>query len=346
MNDLGLVGVPRAVRAPLHAGDDPPPRRQDVEVEGQRRRARRQWSSATAPTRCACTSSSWARRGRTRSGRTRDRGTSPASSTACGASDSRSPSAGRTSGRPTVTSPRTAHQTIAKVTDDIERRFQFHTPIAALFELVNEIYRSRTTRRARRASAFATETAVSLIQPYAPHIAEELWERLGHERLWEQPWPVADPAPARAGRRSSSSCRSTARCATASRSRRPLGGRAGRAREGAPASPGPGRRQGDQARDRRPRQARQPRDRVRRSEAPCVEPHRAPRTLRALGGLRPGPCAASALLSWAETVNAPLRGAPSWSRPAEPAAQPLTNRVAAVDDERRADRRPCGGDER
>jgi leucyl-tRNA synthetase len=33
---------------------------------------------------------------------------------------------------------------------------------------------------------------VSLIQPYAPHVAEELWERLGHERLWEQPWPEAD----------------------------------------------------------------------------------------------------------------------------------------------------------
>ena len=41
---------------------------------------------------------------------------------------------------------------------------------------------------------FATETAVSLIQPYAPHVAEELWERLGHERLWEQPWPEADAA--------------------------------------------------------------------------------------------------------------------------------------------------------
>jgi leucyl-tRNA synthetase len=35
---------------------------------------------------------------------------------------------------------------------------------------------------------------VSLIQPYAPHVSEELWELLGHERLWEQPWPVADEA--------------------------------------------------------------------------------------------------------------------------------------------------------
>ena len=42
------------------------------------------------------------------------------------------------------------------------------------------------------ASRFAVETAVSLIQPYAPHIAEELWARLGHERLWGAPWPEAD----------------------------------------------------------------------------------------------------------------------------------------------------------
>ena len=39
---------------------------------------------------------------------------------------------------------------------------------------------------------FAAETAVSLIQPYAPHVAEELWSRLGRQRLWEEPWPVAD----------------------------------------------------------------------------------------------------------------------------------------------------------
>ena len=35
---------------------------------------------------------------------------------------------------------------------------------------------------------------MTLIQPYASHVAEELWERLGHERLWEEPWPEADPA--------------------------------------------------------------------------------------------------------------------------------------------------------
>ena len=38
----------------------------------------------------------------------------------------------------------------------------------------------------------AAGTLVSLLQPFAPHVAEELWERLGGERLWTQPWPVAD----------------------------------------------------------------------------------------------------------------------------------------------------------
>jgi len=85
---------------------------------------------------------------------------------------------------------RKAHETIAKVSDDVGRRMAFNTPIAAVMELVNEISKSPDDPAIR----FAVETAVSLIQPYAPHVAEELWERLGHERLWEQPWPEADPA--------------------------------------------------------------------------------------------------------------------------------------------------------
>ena len=83
---------------------------------------------------------------------------------------------------------RKANETIARVTDDVLRRFQFHTPISAVMELMNEISAAPTAPDAR----FATETAVSLIQPYAPHVAEELWGVLGHERLWEAPWPEAD----------------------------------------------------------------------------------------------------------------------------------------------------------
>jgi leucyl-tRNA synthetase len=85
---------------------------------------------------------------------------------------------------------RKAHETIAKVTDDIGRREAFNTPIAAVMELVNELSRDVAAPDAR----FAAETAVSLLQPYAPHVTEELWQRLGHERLWEQPWPQADEA--------------------------------------------------------------------------------------------------------------------------------------------------------
>src|SRR4051794_13024995 len=83
---------------------------------------------------------------------------------------------------------RKANETIARVTDDVLRRFQFHTPIAALMELVNELGTAVDAPDAR----FAAETTVSLIQPYAPHVAEELWTVLGHERLWEQAWPEAD----------------------------------------------------------------------------------------------------------------------------------------------------------
>ena len=83
---------------------------------------------------------------------------------------------------------RKAHATIAKVTDDVGRRYAFNTAISAVMELVNELHREPHGTEAR----FAAETAVSLLQPYAPHVTEELWQRLGRERLWEEPWPVAD----------------------------------------------------------------------------------------------------------------------------------------------------------
>jgi leucyl-tRNA synthetase len=83
---------------------------------------------------------------------------------------------------------RKTHEVIAKATDDIGRRFAFNTSISAVMELVNELSPATDSRDAR----FAAETAVSLIQPYAPHITEELWTVLGRERLWAEPWPVAD----------------------------------------------------------------------------------------------------------------------------------------------------------
>ena len=101
----------------------------------------------------------------------------------------RSPSVRRPGGAAANDLLRKAHATIAKVTDDIGRRQSFNTPIAAVMELTNEHSKAGPEHPAAR---FAAETAVSLIQPYAPHIAEELWERLGREKLWAVPWPVAD----------------------------------------------------------------------------------------------------------------------------------------------------------
>jgi leucyl-tRNA synthetase len=87
---------------------------------------------------------------------------------------------------------RKAHWAIDKVTTDLGGRFAFNTAIAAIMELVNEIYRHRDADPAAR--RFATATAASLIFPFAPHLAAEVYERLTGLRVWEQPWPVADPA--------------------------------------------------------------------------------------------------------------------------------------------------------
>ena len=229
----GAARLPRAVLAPVHAGDDLPQRGEDVEVEGQRRLARRGDRAATARTRFASTSSTWGRPSTTRSGATTGSRGPRGCSTGSGDSCWRSLSAGAVDVPADGDLIRTAHRTIDRVSDDILRRFQFHTPIAALFELVNEIYRVKDDPARAGEVRFATETVLSLVQPYAPHVAEELWERLGHSRLREQPWPEADPAlvarghgrgrragqrqaprpPAgrRPGRRRPSSCRSRSR---------------------------------------------------------------------------------------------------------------------------------------
>jgi leucyl-tRNA synthetase len=86
---------------------------------------------------------------------------------------------------------RKANWAIEKVTDDIRGRFAFNTAISAVMELINEVYRHpEADAEARR---FAVATAASLVFPFAPHLACEVYERLTGERVWEQPWPDADP---------------------------------------------------------------------------------------------------------------------------------------------------------
>ncbi len=92
---------------------------------------------------------------------------------------------------------RKAEQTVVRVDDDLGRRFSFHTAISALQELVNQATRASSAGEldgpgGALALAHAARRAVSLLSPFAPHIACELWESLGGERLWEEPWPSAD----------------------------------------------------------------------------------------------------------------------------------------------------------
>ena len=89
---------------------------------------------------------------------------------------------------------RKTHQTIKKVTDDIEERFHFNTAISAVMELINTIYQFNGEEREDSLSLsvlrYAIETVVILLSPIVPHICEELWEKLGgKESVIKVPWP-------------------------------------------------------------------------------------------------------------------------------------------------------------
>jgi leucyl-tRNA synthetase len=93
---------------------------------------------------------------------------------------------------------RKAHWAIDKVTTDLGERFATHTAIAAVIELVNELTKHRDELLATPDGAsqyrFAAATAGSLIFPFAPHLGSEVYELLTGRRVWEEPWPEADPA--------------------------------------------------------------------------------------------------------------------------------------------------------
>jgi len=90
------------------------------------------------------------------------------------------------------------HRTVQKVGEDIEKRFQFNTAISAIMELVNEIQKfisGNGTRLAggSSAAAEALETTILLLAPFAPHLAEELWQAAGHdESVFSSRWPGFD----------------------------------------------------------------------------------------------------------------------------------------------------------
>ena len=88
---------------------------------------------------------------------------------------------------------RKAHWAIDKVTRDMQTDFAFNTAIAAVMELANEIYRQRDSAPPGDVR-FAVATAGSLIFPFAPHLGAEVYELMTGRRVWEEPWPEADPA--------------------------------------------------------------------------------------------------------------------------------------------------------
>ena len=91
-----------------------------------------------------------------------------------------------------LTIVRKANWAIEKVTRDVADRFAFNTALSAIIELINEIYRyPDADRQARR---FAAATAASLVFPFAPHLGSEAYEMLTGRRVWEEPWPDADPS--------------------------------------------------------------------------------------------------------------------------------------------------------
>ena len=88
---------------------------------------------------------------------------------------------------------RVAHKTIQAVTEDIER-FRFNRAVARIYELSNAIS-GTTANGAGPELRECLEIMVRLIGPMMPHLAEELWQRLGREgMLVDQPWPEADPS--------------------------------------------------------------------------------------------------------------------------------------------------------
>ncbi|MDY6978974.1 MAG: leucine--tRNA ligase [Pseudomonadota bacterium] len=89
---------------------------------------------------------------------------------------------------------RQVHETIAKCTDDMGRRFTFNTAIAAVMELMNALGKFEDDSPAGRAVVQeALETVVLLLSPIVPHITHVLWQALGHEgAVIEQDWPQAD----------------------------------------------------------------------------------------------------------------------------------------------------------
>ena len=80
------------------------------------------------------------------------------------------------------------HQTIKKVSNDFEN-LKFNTAIAAMMAILNDFYKKGEINKAE------FSTLITLLNPVAPHMTEELWQNMGHtDYLYQQTWPVYEEA--------------------------------------------------------------------------------------------------------------------------------------------------------
>ena len=93
---------------------------------------------------------------------------------------------------------RKTHQTLRRVTLDIETRWHFNSAIALIMDLYNEIHLPLEKGVRPEIAKHILEMLILMLTPMTPHLSEELWEMLGHkEGLWKVSWPDFDPELAR-----------------------------------------------------------------------------------------------------------------------------------------------------
>jgi len=97
---------------------------------------------------------------------------------------------------------RKTHSTIQRLTVDVEQRIHLNTAVSALMELVNDLYAFQVDAARPQSTAVlreACEALIVMLSPFAPHTAEEMWERIGHsDGVAATVWPSFDPQVAKA----------------------------------------------------------------------------------------------------------------------------------------------------
>ena len=90
----------------------------------------------------------------------------------------------------------TLNGTIKKVTEDAGGRYSFNTAISSIMELVNELYKYKQSGEINiPLMELAINDLLLILNPFTPHITEELWSDMGHkERVYQTPWPEYDPS--------------------------------------------------------------------------------------------------------------------------------------------------------